>query len=74
MNEFEIDARHRMLLHDVANHIRQTPDPDSAAAKAVYAVAEWLIAPATDLALPEQMHYANHSTAQLLRLGAPSDD
>jgi hypothetical protein len=74
VNEFDIDARHRMLLHDVAKEIRQTPDPDTAAAKAVNAVAQWLTAPATDLALPEQMHYSNHSTAQLLRLGAPIDD
>lgn len=74
MNDFDIDTRHKKLLDEVAERIRTESDPDTAAQKAVDAVAQWLIAPATDLALPEQMHYANHSTALLLRLGAPLED
>lgn len=74
LNDFDIDARHKTLLHEVAEQIKTEADPDMAAQKAVNAVAQWLIAPATDLALPEQMHYSNHSTALLLRLGAPLED
>lgn len=74
MNDFDIDTRHKKLLDEIAERIRTESDPDTAAQKAVDAVAQWLIAPATDLALPEQMHYANHSTALLLRLGAPLED
>lgn len=75
MNEFgNIDMRHKTLIKAISKEISLTPDPDTAATKCVDIVAQWLIAPATDLALPDQMHHSTHATALLLRLGAPLED
>lgn len=75
MNDLkDLDQRHKTLVHDIADNIRQAPNPDVAAVQCVDIVAKWLTAPATDLALPDQMQYSTHATACLLRLGEPFDD
>lgn len=70
----DISTRHRLLIDDIAKQISNTPDPNAAASLCVDIVAQWLVAPATDLALPDTMHYSTHATAFLLGLGAPLDD
>ena len=75
MNDMQLlDKTYHQLIDDVAAAITKNDQPQMAAKEAVQCVAKWLVSPQTDLCLPEQMQFSNHSTALLLNMGQPLDD
>jgi len=75
MGEWEmLGNSYDRLLDDIAHTINRSNDSQVAAKEAVQCVAKWLVAPSTDLCLPEQMQFSNHSTALLLTMGQPIDE